>query len=1003
MDKFEYKVRAEEIKTLIAQYEYIRAAEIADTIDWRRVKSVMMLCTVSDLYKINRRYEDARDMLLLAYDRHPGGRTIVYSLCELSIKMEEPVKAVEYYKEFVQVAPRDTGRFVLQYKLYQAQEVRLEERIEVLEELKKKDYREKWAYELAYLYHRVGLASRCVEECDELILWFGEGKYVTKAMELKMLHSPLTYDQQIKYDNRFEPVYSQNYEDQQEQENADNAGDQGYMQEEYPEDQYPEDQYPEGQYAEGQYPEDQYSQYEYPENGIENEELQGYAEDEFSHAAEQSGEELNIQVKTMDVGKYNTINLQKELAKGLKEVLGEAMPDFIPPEDLQHSEIFFGETDELAQKEDGFTAEEEPVEPEMYQPEEVNRASAEIHEIDFNKIDPQSKVTNTVSADTAELVMKELRKESQRPVPDKKQEKEEKEVIHTPRHIDPPKELANVLRVESDGQIGLVMPEIERIEKQITGQLSIEDILTEWEYMKKNTVEKRQEELRQRVMQKTGSMFTEFEASVRDGLLEQLEGSKEEEIISEDAVLLAGNDSEMLNPEEEMISADMNEEAEGDEEGLEYDAAEEAETEQEYADDLAEPEYADDLEEQEYADEQQTDYEQHDFDQTYNDQFDKEQVDYEQTDYEQTDYEQTDNDQTDNEQADNEQADNDQADNEQADNNQTDNNQQGHDQLGYDQIENNQLENDQLHKDQLDSDQTTSDQTTSDQTTSDQTAPDQTTPDQTEPDQIEHDQAHVRMLTKEEKELYAPFIQTKADREQLVKVVDSITLAPYTGNVILTGEEGTDTMTLAKNMVQEVRAADSNFLGKVARISGQTLNKKDVLQLLEQMKNGALIIQTASEMNEHTASDLHKGLQHESLGIIVFMEDTKKAMNRLLAKNPQLNSCFTARMDVEAMENNTLVAFGIKYARNQEYSIDELGVLALHTRIGDLQTNDHAVTIMDVRDIVEEAIRHANKKTLGHFIDILLAKRYDEEDMIILREDDFILSGGRNGQSKGED
>ena len=198
MDKYEYKVKADEIKTLISQGQYQEAAAIADEIDWRRVKSVMMLCMVSDLYKINRRLEDSRDLLLLAYDRHPGGRPIVYSLCELSIKMGDYVQAVEYFKEFVQIAPKDSGRYILQYKLYEAQDVSLEERIAVLEELKKRDYRERWAYELAYLYHRVGLASKCVEECDELILWFGKGRYVTKAMELKMLHQPLSPEQQRK-------------------------------------------------------------------------------------------------------------------------------------------------------------------------------------------------------------------------------------------------------------------------------------------------------------------------------------------------------------------------------------------------------------------------------------------------------------------------------------------------------------------------------------------------------------------------------------------------------------------------------------------------------------------------------------------------------------------------------------------------------------------------------------------------------------------------------------
>ena len=198
--KYEYKIRAEEIKTLISQKKYVEAAKVADTIDWTRVKSVMMLCTVSDLYKVNRRFDDAKLLLEMANERHRAGRMIIYSLCDLSIKMGEVVQAIEYYKDFVQIAPNDSGRYVLQYKLYEAQDVGLEERIAVLEELKKRDYREKWAYELAYLYHRVGLATKCVEECDELILWFGEGKYVIKAMELKMLHQPLSPAQQQKFE-----------------------------------------------------------------------------------------------------------------------------------------------------------------------------------------------------------------------------------------------------------------------------------------------------------------------------------------------------------------------------------------------------------------------------------------------------------------------------------------------------------------------------------------------------------------------------------------------------------------------------------------------------------------------------------------------------------------------------------------------------------------------------------------------------------------------------------
>ena len=297
MDKYEYKLRSEEIKALIAEGEFAEAVKIADTIDWRRVKSVMMLCTISDLYKINRRFQESKDILLMAYERHPGGRLIVYSLCELSIKMGEFVQAIEYYKEFAQIAPKDTGRYILQYRLYEAQDVSLEERIAVLEEFKKRDYREKWAYELAYLYHRVGLETKCVEECDEMFLWFGDGRYVMKALELKMLHQPLTAPQQEKYD------WMKREKERQ------LAG----LEEEGVEEVVLEEGSSEENIFEGEMEE------ENPEENAEPEE--GYGEiADFSGGIQQEEE---FKVKTIDMGQYNTINLQKELAESMKEILGE--------------------------------------------------------------------------------------------------------------------------------------------------------------------------------------------------------------------------------------------------------------------------------------------------------------------------------------------------------------------------------------------------------------------------------------------------------------------------------------------------------------------------------------------------------------------------------------------------------------------------------------------------------------------------------------------------------
>ena len=985
MDKSEYKLRAEEIKDLISRGEYAQAAEIADTIDWRRVKSVMMLCTISDLYKINRRYEDARDMLLLAYERRPGGRTICYSLCELSIKMEEYVQAIEYYKEFVQVAPKDPGRYILQYKLYEAQDVSLEERIAVLEELKKRDYREKWAYELAYLYHRVGLAARCVEECDELILWFGEGKYVIKAMELKMLHQPLTPEQQEKYDHRFDAPgtqqYSQNY-----------AQDPGYGQNETydPNQGYVQDgSYDPNQgYAQGgSYdPNQGYAQdgsYDPNQGYVQDggyEPNQGYVQEETYEQvtgdtrvyepvqpvqpqqapAQPAEDDFDIHVKTMDVGQYNTINLQAELAAGLREVLSEdhaketsdsitrsivapmidpgdsdtesldypeiadVSEDDLEPEteQMESSEVFFGETGEI-----GDLSQVPQVETEEILPEEPVVA---------RRTDVVPELSEVQKTPEVQEIVKEP--EAQK-VPEASRTQEIHEVtasapaapvapVTPAAPVEPPKELADVLAQESDGQISLVMPEAESIEKQITGQMNIEDILAEWERKKKENLEKREEEVRQHVLQQTGAMFTEFEQAVRDGLLEKLE--KEKAADTADTVAEDTTDTDEVEELEEITEQPATEEPV--EELTEAAPVEEAE--QEPVEELPEEDTVEEL-----AEEPAYEPEAEEFEEPEAEIYEQEEI-------------------VDEEQAEPEEA----------------------------------MDDEPVEEPTAEAVESVDEETASEEIelTAEETPAAGEAPEQPERPAVERDKAKVRALTREERELYAPFIQSRSAREQLVKAIDNISLAAYTGNVIITGEEGMDTLSLAKNMVREIQATDSNFSGKVAKISGHALNKKDTADTLSKLKNGALIICKASEMNDATANVLHKALQQESQGIVIILEDTKRDIDKFLEKHEKLRECFTARMDVEALSNNTLVAFGKQYAREMEYSIDELGELALHTRIEDMQTIDHVVTVVDVKQIVDEAIAHANKKTLKHFFDVLFAKRYDDEDMIILTEKDFV-------------
>ena len=676
--------------------------------------------------------------------------------------------------------------------------------------------------------------------------------------------------------------------------------------------------------------------------------------------AQPAEDDFDIHVKTMDVGQYNTINLQAELAAGLREVLSEdhaketsdsitrsivapmidpgdsdtesldypeiadVSEDDLEPEteQMESSEVFFGETGEI-----GDLSQVPQVETEEILPEEpvVARRTDVVPEL--SEVQKTPEVQEIVKEPEAQKVQEASRTQEIHEVTASAPAAPVAPV--TPAApVEPPKELADVLAQESDGQISLVMPEAESIEKQITGQMNIEDILAEWERKKKENLEKREEEVRQHVLQQTGAMFTEFEQAVRDGLLEKLE--KEKAADTADTVAEDTTDTDEVEELEEITEEPATEEPV--EELTEAAPAEEAE--QEPVEELPEEDTVEEL-----AEEPAYEPEAEEFEEPEAEIYEQEEI-------------------VDEEQAEPEEA----------------------------------MDDEPVEEPTAEAVESVDEETASEEIelTAEETPEAGEAPEQPERPAVERDKAKVRALTREERELYAPFIQSRSAREQLVKAIDNISLAAYTGNVIITGEEGMDTLSLAKNMVREIQATDSNFSGKVAKISGHALNKKDTADTLSKLKNGALIICKASEMNDATANVLHKALQQESQGIVIILEDTKRDIDKFLEKHEKLRECFTARMDVEALSNNTLVAFGKQYAREMEYSIDELGELALHTRIEDMQTIDHVVTVVDVKQIVDEAIAHANKKTLKHFFDVLFAKRYDDEDMIILTEKDFV-------------
>lgn len=908
MDKYEYKVRADEIKSLIAEGDYAEAVKIADTIDWRRVKSVMMLCTISDLYKINRRYEDSRDILLLAYEKHTGGRAIVYSLCELSIKLEEYVQAIEYYKEFVQLAPKDSGRYVLQYKLYEAQEVSLEERIAVLEEFKKKDYREKWAYELAYLYHRVGLESKCVEECDEMFLWFGDGRYVLKALELKQLHQPLTEEQQQKY------------------EQMKHTG--GIIE---------ADIVTEGKAIR-----------EEAEKETEDEE-----DDEFSKAQnvltdptqELPGKELDdIQVKTVDVSQYNTINLQRELAESMKEFLNDQPVEQIQEdEEEQEAEEASSSVEEAAPEEKTQSGELPPIrqdtdEMQMISEEMLSERSAEpvktseslentsseevffgnTSEVNINDVVSELVEKDAETAKNIASMQESVSKVAQR------HEYTEGKAIHIPaaspspsvsntgviRTFHKPSGYDNILSQEYDGQISLVVPEEEKIEKQITGQLSIDDVMAEWERMKKENEQKMLAEIKQRVHKQTDSLFADFDEATKTGLLEELEKAMVDAAIKE-----SKKKADEQRPKIVKVS-DIESQAKDDKPLTEEEPSTEETRVEEILNEVSETEMVPEEVSEETV---ETEAEQEEIPEKVPE------VEPESTE-------------------DSDEAAESHSEEKSAE----------------------ELQEESVNVDEADPSS------------------------EAEQKEKTEDKSQAREMTKSEREQFAPFIHHKKTRRQIVEAIDNISMASYTGNVVITGEEGTGTTALAKLLVKEIQLSDNNFSGKVAKISGSNMNKKDVGATLSKLSGGALIIESAATMKRNTVDALVKELNQEGRGLIVLLEDKKDSMEKFLSKHAALNTLFNLRVDVEALDDQTLVKYAKKYALDQEYVIDELGVLALHTRIADMQTSDHEVTLAEIEEIVDEAIYYADKKTPKHFFDILLGKRYDEEDMIILREKDFM-------------
>lgn len=808
LDKYEYKVRSDQLKALVEKEDFAMAMRIADTIDWSRVKSLSMLTMVSDVYKENKRYEDSRNILLMAYDRYPSGRAILYNLVEILIKTEEYVDAIEYYKEYVQIAPKDVGRHILQYKLYEAQGVGIEERIKVLQELKKKDYLEQWAFELAFLYHKAGLAEQCIEECDDLILWFGEGKYVIKAMELKMLYKPLSTYQQNKYNNFLnqdgvksekknqeytsEPDMEEEIEDVNEEDSTEEADDFSYHQTEEPQD---------SPYNKSEESED------FPYNKAE--ESQGFPysnsqeSDDFNYDKPQKSAKHDvddIKIKDINPSKFSTINIQQELAKSM--------------------EFLFGKLE----------VEEEDV-PEASEPEVgmTFHNSAEMYK------DPDKEKVS---------------------VKDKDSVKEKDSEFDT------------MLTQEYDGQIGLCLPEKEAVEKQITGQMCIEEVLAEWEKLKTEEQKKlqvtRKKDLQdtQDILERLSDILpkrTNEEDNQGKDVKDALQFPKQA-IPFENPVKPAVNPVSPLNPIENPF-ANLAKEINKD---TIADAAEDEDFESEY-------EPVEELEDEEDA-----------------------VVDFE----------------------------------------------------AYKNMQ------EALEQAVL---------------------------------------TNEKAVPEEVSELFKAYSFIKGLEVQIQEAVKNISDEPHKGNLLIIGDKETGKTSLAVDIVKAVELAKNSKRGKIAKINAEQLNTKDICKVVTQMDGGTIVIERAGLLTAKTVDDLISFIKEECNRLILILEDNKKEIDKVLQLNNEFSSWFTQKIEIPEFTNDDLVAFAKQYAMEQEYAIDEMGILALYMRISDMQIDDeNKVSIVQIKEIMEEAIQSSKRKNLTHMMDIIFGKRYNREDQIILKERDFI-------------
>ena len=1020
MDKYEYRVKTEQMLDHLEKKEYQKAMDIAESIDWRRVKNASMLNTVSEIYEYNGEFKKGRDILFLAFDRAPGSRKIVYRLGTLALKIKDIREATDCYEEFVKLAPKDPNQYILKYKILRTQGAALSDQIAALEEFKKAEYIEKWAYELAKLYDEAGMTAECLEECDDLILWFSEGKYVYLAMELKMKYKPLTPLQQEKYDSRpgavkkqpepvkqtestLEEVDDENEYDEGSEEEVQESTvqriDDAQVQEIPPE---PVPMQEEFEIPEEAAQADVVPEEVVPEATAAVEETPMYREEE-PEASVETPEEHTSAIKQVVTG----ATLEEALAQGVAVASGINI-----------------EEEAMKEREDEILANGQMMIDDILQKWEAKQKD---HEEAIAKQKAKDEERLQKEREQARIRQEEERKEVER----KAAEAEARRKAEEEARRKAEEEAARKAAEEEAARKAAEEEARRKAEEEAARKAAEEEARrkAEEEAARKAAEEEARRKAEEEAARKAEEEAADEKESERNTqripddivrLMEEMESENEDsedEIYEEELEDGPGMDEDFIEGiEDELAGLDMNgssfeegdfDEADFEEEDLEGEDFDEGDFEEE---DLEGEDFDEgDFEEEDFDEE---DFDEADFEEEDLDEEELEEADFDEDDDE-DDFEDIDDEETDFDEGDFEE-DMDEEDFDEEENDDDEDLDFGEDLEGEDfdeaDFEEEDLDEGDFEEEDFDEEEIEDE--------------DDTEELEIEEPSEEEIQARIKKskggvpfdtgfvvtgrydlsatseiglkagLTEEQKKLFSYFVPVRGMSEQIVEVLDNDRRAQRegtskTGNLLVIGRKGSGKTVLAVDIVKAIQKQRNLKQGKVAIVTGESLNKKELTNIIQKLRGGAIIIEHAGKLNSRTVKELNYLMEKKTGELLFVLEDQRKPLERLMTANPEFKKKFSSKLELPVFINDELVTFGQTYAKENGYKLDEMGILALYSRIDVMQREDHAVSVAEVKEIMDEAIAHSQKANVKHLARRVFGKGTDDSDRIILKEEDF--------------